>query len=388
MRGKSPLFVANLGGIHSLENKNLVRRDFADNGLLSFTSRLYLMWPIGDRLKQIQFRVTACLLLVLVNSGGLVHAVELSEVQRRQFARPTHASFPASALYSPQVATLGKMLFFDQRLSRGQNMSCSSCHNPSFGWETPAKTAIGSGNKPLSRHAPTLYNLADAPALFWDGRADSLEAQALIPITNPLEMDMPIDALVKRLRGIRGYALWFDELFPREGVSANSIQVSLATFERTLISGRSDFDDWIGGDEAAISEAAKRGFALFTGKARCVSCHNGWAFTDHKFHDIGMATDDVGRALIDDTNEKNRYAFKTPTLRNIGLRAPYMHNGEIASLEAVIAHYASGGVKRMSRSPLIVPLQLDDTQRQELIAFLETLTEQQLDVSTPVLPAN
>ena len=170
-------------------------------------------------------------------------------------------------------------------------------------------------------------------------------------------------------------------------MTEDNILRSIATFERTLQSGWSDFDDWIAGDEQAISAAAKRGFELFSGKANCSSCHKGWAFTDHDFHDIGLATEDVGRDAIDSSELLYRHAFKTPTLRNISLRAPYMHHGELDSLKAVLHHYNSGGIQRDSLSPIMRPLGLNDEEIHELIAFLNTLTENELNVSTPVLPA-
>ena len=327
------------------------------------------------------------LVLLVVAEFGIAAGLVLMDELRNLYKRPAELQFPASSPYSPQVATLGKMLFFDPRLSRATNMSCASCHDPSFGWETPAATAIGALNVPLDRHVPTVINLADAPALFWDGRASSLEEQAVGPITNPLEMNMDMDELVVRLHKTKGYREWFDALFPEEGVSTRTIQVSLATFQRTLQSGWSDFDDWVEGNEKAVSETAKRGFALFNGKALCAACHTGWSFTNHDFYDIGLETDDIGRAAIDDSRLHLRHAFKTPTLRNIQLRAPFMHHGALETLEAVIEHYDSGGIARESRSPIIRPLGLTAAEKHELLSFLRTLTERRLDVSKPVLPA-
>lgn len=171
------------------------------------------------------------LILHLVTSACFVEASPLTDEQRWQFTRPTHTTFPESAPYSPQIATLGKMLFFDPRLSKAQNMSCASCHNPSFGWETPVDKAIGALNVPLSLHAPTVINLSTTPKLFWNGRASSLEEQALGPITNPLEMNMKMDELVVRLKGTRGYRRWFEKLFPGEGLTERTILTSIATFE-------------------------------------------------------------------------------------------------------------------------------------------------------------
>jgi len=261
------------------------------------------------------------------------------KVLKAQFKRPTYITFPVSAPYSPQLATLGKMLFFDTRLSGTQNMSCATCHNPSFGWETPVAKAIGTKNIALDRHAPTLLNLYNASQFFWDGRAYSLEEQAAGPITHPKEMGASFPDLIARLSQIDGYKYWFNEIFPIQGISKQNILTAIATFERTLVSGWAPFDQWVSGDETAISESAKRGFKIFTGKGNCSSCHTGWNFTDHLLHDIGIATNDLGAAALAPNKKHLKHAFKTPTLRNISLRAPYMHDGNLSNLEDVIEHY-------------------------------------------------
>lgn len=298
------------------------------------------------------------------------------------FARPDRIAFPADKPYTPQIAALGKMLFFDPRLSGAQNMSCATCHNPSFGWETPKARAIGALNAPLDRHAPTVENLAEAPHLFWDGRADSLEEQARGPITHPKEMGATLEEVVERLSAIQGYRRGFDIAFPDEGLTEASILRAIATYERTLRSGWAPFDAWVEGDAEAISHSAKRGFELFIGRADCGRCHSGWAFTDHKFHDIGLATSDLGRSAVDSDLEGVR-AFKTPGLRNIALRAPYMHDGGLGSLRAVLEHYSRGGETPSS----IAPLALSVTETADLLAFLETLTADNPHVTAPALPA-
>jgi cytochrome c peroxidase len=147
----------------------------------------------------------------------------------------------------------------------------------------------------------------------------------------------------------------------------------VAAFERTLEPGVAPFDRWVAGDEAAIPESAKRGFALFTGKAACFACHSGWRFTDDQFHDIGTTTTDQGRGREVKDATLN-FAFKTPTLRSVALRAPYMHNASVATLADVVRHYEKGGIDRPSRSPLLLPLQLTEPERRDLVAFMETLT--------------
>lgn len=302
------------------------------------------------------------------------------------FERPARIAFPETNPYSPQKAALGKMLFFDTRLSGAQNLSCATCHNPSFGWETPASRAVGAMNQALERHTPTIENLAESEYFFWDGRVGSLELQVVGPITHPLKMNSSMRQVVRRLEAISGYRRYFEIAFPEDGLTQDNIVAALATYLRTLRSGWSPFDDWVEGDEEAISTSAKRGFEVFTGVGRCSSCHQSWAFTDHGFHTIGLASDDSGRGLLD---PEMQYHFKTPGLRNIALRAPYMHDGSLTTLRDVIAHYRSGGVPQPDRQNDIAPLDgLTDRNVNDLLAFLETLTAYDPHVSAPSLPVD
>lgn len=308
------------------------------------------------------------------------------EALRSLYKRPTAIPFPESAPYSPQLATLGKMLFFDPRLSGAKNMNCASCHNPSFGYEAPVELAVGGLNEPLSRHAPTTLNMAWVTPLFWDGRAADLEEQAAGPITAPVEMNGKFDEIITTLSDIAEYRIWFERLFPETGVSRETILTAIATYERTIVSGWAPFDRWIDGDEGAMSVAAVNGFRLFNGKANCAVCHTGWNFTDNRFHDIGLYTDDIGRAAVDDSMPGNRHAFKTPGLRDLTYRAPFMHNGSVADLEDVIRHYESGGAVRPSRSEHMVPFELSDRERDDLLAFLQALTAEISETPMPNLP--
>jgi len=321
--------------------------------------------------------IQACLI-------SLAHASELSDLLS-QFRRPTEIPFPASNPYTRTKATLGKMLFYDQRVSQSQNMSCVSCHNPSFGWEVPFATAIGAQNLPLARHAPATFNLAWQDRFFWDGRATTLEEQAAGPITAHDEMNMPLDLLVRRIRSIAKYRDWFELAFPGEGVTAENILKTIATYERTIVTDHSPFDQWVDGDDDSVSESVKRGFAIFVGKAQCARCHAGWNFTDNGFHDVGIMTDDIGRASID-RNEASAYAFKTPSLRNLTKRAPYMHNGALADIDSVIDHYSSGGVRRDTGTNTLQPFQLSADERRDLVAFLGSLDSRTTDTSAPDLP--
>jgi cytochrome c peroxidase len=317
--------------------------------------------------------------IVLSQDAGLASLKEL-------YQRPLTIPFDRQTTYSPQLAMLGKMLFFDPRLSGAQNISCASCHNPSFGWEVPVAGAVGAQNTALGRQAPTVLNAAWSTHLFWDGRAASLEEQAAGPITAGAEMNGDFPTITTRLGEVPEYKQWFIELFPKEGISQASITTAIATFERTVVAGWSSFDRWVDGDETAISESAKRGFVVFNEDAGCAACHSGWNFTDNFFHDIGMPTTDEGRFAIDPSDPLAKYAFKTPSLRNVMYRAPFMHNGSLPDMKAVIAHYESDFPARESLSPLLPRISLSPGQENDLLAFLATLTADEAAVPTPILP--
>ena len=267
-----------------------------------------------------------------------------------------------------------------------QNLSCASCHNPSFGYEVPVPGAIGAANKPLGRKAPTVLNAAWTAPLFWDGRAPDLETQAAGPITADMEMDGKFPEIVARLRAIPEYRTWFDRLFPKDGVSQANVLSAIATYERTVVSGWAPFDRWVEGEATAISASAQNGFVLFNGKAACAGCHTGWAFTDNKFHDLGIATKDVGRAKLDPDDPKAMYAFKTPGLRNLTYRAPFGHAGQFADLDAILTFYESGGLDRPSKSPLMRRLDLSPAEHDDLLAFLRALTADKTETALPNLP--
>jgi cytochrome c peroxidase len=301
------------------------------------------------------------------------------------FSRPDEIPFPADNQYSVQKAALGKMLFFDPRLSNNRNMSCATCHNPSFGWEDATQTSIGAQNTHLGRHSPTIVNSAWAKQFFWDGRASSLEEQASGPIENPDEMNLPMAEAVKRLKAVPAYQQWFKDVFGEEGITAGNITKSIATFERTIVTGQAPFDLWVEGQESALTDEEKLGFTLFVGKAQCVNCHTGWNFTDKKFYDIGLFGDDVGRSDIS-KNEEDKFSFKVPSLRNISQRAPYMHDGRFSTLQTVIVHYMSGGVIRPTVSDLMKPFTLTVDEINALEAFMLTLTGEDQPVTLPTLP--
>jgi cytochrome c peroxidase len=305
---------------------------------------------------------------------------------RHDYKRPDMIPFPADNPYTIAKVALGKTLYFDTRLSRGTVQSCASCHSPSYGWGDGQPKGVGDGMKTLVRRSPTIINAAYLNIFMWDGRAVSLEDQALGPIQAGVEMNMPLDTLLGRLNAIPGYAPMFAAAFPNEGIKPEHVAKAIATYERTVVSAPAPFDAWVAGNDKAISEDAKRGFALFNTKAGCMRCHSGWNFTDDSFHDVGLATDDIGRGKFLPKIVKMQHAFKTPGLREIAHRGPYMHDGSIAGLEAVIEHYDKGGIDRPSRSDLIKPLGLSGQEKKDLVAFMLTLTGEVDPISVPVLP--
>lgn len=306
---------------------------------------------------------------------------------KKAYERPMLPPFPADNPYSAEKADLGKMLFFDPRLSGNNYISCASCHNPSLSYGDGLPLGIGHGMTVLKRKTPTILNTAWAELLMWDGRKSSLEEQALGPITADVEMNQPAERLVEKLAAIPQYRSAFDRVFPKEGVTLDTIAKSIATFERTVISGIAPFDRWIAGDEGAITDSAKRGFVVFNEKGNCAACHSGWNFTDGSFHDIGMPDEDIGRGKFVPP-QKAQHAFKTPTLRDADRRGPYMHNGSLKTLRDVIVHYNDGFVRRPSLSDDMKPLGLGDAEIDDLLAFLGTLTGEDSGMRVPVLPPN
>jgi cytochrome c peroxidase len=302
---------------------------------------------------------------------------------------PENVPAPSDNVPNADRIQLGRMLFFDPRLSAKSTTSCASCHNPAFGWTDGLQRAFGYDMKPLRRATPTIVNAAYNKIQMWDGRKPTLEEQALGPLLSPDEHNLTVESLEARVRGIPGYAPLFDKAYPGEGVSAGTIGKAIASFERTVVSGDSPFDHWQRGDESAVSESVKRGFTLFTGKAQCALCHQQPNFTDDGFHNIGLKgngeSEDAGR--FEQRKVKVlKGAFKTPTLRDISLTAPYMHNGLYRTLEEVVDHYDRGGDVADNLSPNIHPLNLSAQEKADLVAFMKSLTGTPLVVQVPTLP--
>lgn len=302
---------------------------------------------------------------------------------------PTVVPLPATNLSYKAKVDLGKQLYFDGRLSKSNAISCAFCHNPMTGFADPRQTSIGVGGGVGGRQSPTVYNTGHNPLQFWDGRAGSLEEQAIGPIANPVEMAETHENVVKKLGKIKGYQEQFRAVFGTE-VNLQGIAEAIAAYERTIVSTNSAFDKYVLGESKAMDESAVRGMALFKGKARCVLCHNGPNFTDNQFHNLSVAQvgpmkEDLGRYYVT-RQEKDKGAFKTPTLRSITETAPYMHDGVFKTLEEVVDFLDQGGGQNPNLSPMVKPLELTQPEKADLIAFLKALTGEPIKFEMPKLP--
>lgn len=291
--------------------------------------------------------------------------------------------WPEQNPYSAEKAQLGKLLFFDNRLSTNKTVSCASCHAPAGAFTDNLPVSVGIGNQRGGRSAPTVINRAYTILQFWDGRARSLEEQAKGPIANPIEMttfqaaDEAHAAVVERVRSIPGYVELFKKAFGDREITLDEIVKAIATFERTIYSGNAPYDRHKAGETSALTPAQLRGRKIFFGKGRCDSCHLGFNFSDESFMNIGIGMDkpepDLGRYEIS-KREEDKGAFKTPTLREIEHTAPYMHDGSMQSLEEVVEHYNKGGIKNPWLSQQIKPLGLTEEEKADLVAFLKALS--------------
>jgi cytochrome c peroxidase len=298
--------------------------------------------------------------------------------------------YPADNLWSQDKEELGKILYFDPRLSGSNWISCMTCHNPGLGWGDGLPRPFGHGQKELDRHSPTIINSGYFKAQFWDGRAKSLEEQAVGPIGSHVEMRQDLKELEKELKAIPGYVRLFKKVFPKEGIKEATIAKAIATYERSVVSKNAPYDKYFAGDRTAMSTSALNGMRIFFGKAKCSICHNGPAFTDSRFHNIGVKQhgplkEDLGRYNVS-KEDFDKGSFKTPGLRHITKSGPYMHDGSEATLEAVVEFYGRGGDVAENRSPFITPLGLTDQEKMDLVEFMKALEGEPIVVSLPEFP--
>jgi cytochrome c peroxidase len=333
--------------------------------------------------------------LASLASAAAAADLEMSPTKGDQkWLLPKEPPSPANNQETKERAELGKMLFFDPRLSSQRNLSCASCHNPLFGWADGLPTAKGFKGKVLGRASPTVINSGYTTIQMWDGRRASLEDQAMGPMESQDEMAMNLDSLFTWLAGNPVYKAAFDKAYPGEAIGKESTSKAIAAYERTLISDNSPFDRWVRGDKKAMSADQIRGFRLFAdpGKGNCAACHQAPNFTDGGFHNVGLASygltnPDVGRFAIKPIASL-KGAFKTPTLRDIALSAPYFHDGSAQTLMEVVEHYNKGGVTKADLAPEMKPLNLSQDEMRDIVAFMEALTTPPKSVTLPQLPAN
>ncbi len=278
---------------------------------------------------------------------------------------------------TPASVQLGRQLFFDPILSHDGTVACASCHDPAHGFAGREPVAVGIGGKKGRRHAPSLLNRVYANHFFWDGRADSLEAQALKPIADPIELGSNVADVVRRLQAHADYPGRFKAAFG-DGVTADNLAKALASFQRTLLLGNTRVDRFRAGETGALSEAEKHGLWLWESKGRCWRCHGGPNFTDDQFHNTGVSWGkeplDLGRWEVTG-DDADRGRFKTPSLRGAALAGRHMHDGSMATLEEIVQFYNKGGVENPYRDPILEPLGLNKQEVQSLVAFLSALSE-------------
>jgi cytochrome c peroxidase len=297
---------------------------------------------------------------------------------------------PADNPLTPEKVELGKQLYFDPRLSCDDTVSCASCHDPKKGWSNGTPFATGVRSQVGGRSAPTIINAAYSELQFWDGRALRLEGQALGPIQNPIEMDHKLDDCVSKLNKIPGYKQQFQKVFGTD-VTSENIAKAIASFERTVLSGNAPYDKYKAGNHNVMSAAAERGMKLFFGKAHCSACHSGPNFSDDSFHNIGIGMKaekpDLGRYEVTKV-VGDKGAFKTPTLREVGRHAPYMHDGSLKTLEDVVEHYDKGGIPNAQLDEEIFALKLTATEKSDLITFMKEglASPDYPDISPPEFP--
>ncbi len=313
-------------------------------------------------------------------------------------------SFPEDNPYSTEKELLGKTLFFDPRLSKSNQIACASCHDPELAWCDSRTFSFGHDRQLGSRNAMSILNVAYAKALFWDGRAASLEEQSRMPIEDQREMGEHMDVAAGKIAGIKGYQALFEKAFGDKTVTQDRISKAIATFERTVKSSASKFDLFIDGKSDAYTDDELMGLHLFRTKAQCMNCHNSGYFSNNKFENIGTALlgekgEDPGRYLFTKAPE-DAGKFRVPGLREVFRTGPYFHNGSMTTLDEVIRFYSKGNPEyaqkrstvyegvtlRSEKSGMVRMLELSDEEVYQLEAFLRTLSTKPKRISLPELP--
>jgi cytochrome c peroxidase len=326
--------------------------------------------------------IVALLLVTAVMGANAQPPLPRDELPRDLFEHQPPLGLPASPRARQSVDRqrfdIGRRLFFDSILSTDRTVSCASCHQPEHGFSAPEALPLGVRGRRASRNAPTLFNRAFGVLNSWDGRATSLEEQALLPIENPQEMDLPMNEALARLAADETYARAFAAAWP-DGLTRENLGAALALFMRRIYLGASPIDRFQSGGRDALSLEERGGLWIYESKGRCWQCHSGPNFSDEAFHNTGIGaregTPEPGRFQVSGRDE-DRGRFKTPTLRGLTLTAPYMHDGSLETLEEVVAYYRRGGNPNSHLDPKIAPLDLSDREAKNLVAFLEALSRQ------------
>jgi len=285
--------------------------------------------------------------------------------------------WPRDNPYTPAKAELGRLLYFEKRISADGTLSCATCHHPSMAFTDQAAVSTGVKGQKGGVSAPTVINRAYGAIQFWDGRAASLEAQAVGPMANPIEMGNNHPAVVSTLKKIPGYRSRFKEVFGTEDFTLDHVAMAIATFERTVLSGNSPYDKYKLGNKTAMSASQIRGMDVFFNKAKCDQCHEGASFTLNSFHNLGVGQKkpepEPGRFAV--TKKAEDFgAFKTPTLREIEHTFPYMHDGSLKTLEEVVEYYDKGGIPNKNLDERIKKLNLTAQDKTDLVAFMKALS--------------
>jgi cytochrome c peroxidase len=343
--------------------------------------------------KPVMALLAMVLLLTAVYAGAADYPMTPTKADM-EWVLPKTPPSPKDNQPTPERIELGKKLFFDPRLSAEGNLSCASCHSPLFGWSDGLSTAKGFKGKHLGRASPTVVNTGYNSIQMWDGRKRSLEDQAMGPMESVDEMAMNLTALFQWLAESPAYKAAFEKAYPGEAIDHKTASKALAAFERTIVSNDSPFDRWLSGDKQAMTPQQVRGFRLFSdrNKANCIACHQAPNFTDNGFHNLGLASydqpnPDMGRFAIKPLPSM-RGAFKTPTLRDIALTAPYFHDGSAKSLLETVEHYNRGGVATKDKSQEMKVLNLTRQEMEDMVAFMQALTTTPKPFVLPVLPLN
>lgn len=309
--------------------------------------------------------------------------------------------YPGTNPYSEAKEKLGKLLFFDPRLSSSGQIACASCHDSQLGWADGKRVSFGHDRRTGTRNAMTILNTGFVDSLFWDGRAPSLEDQVHFPVQDSVEMNAPFDIAVDNISEIAGYRPYFDRAFGDGEVTKERMAMAIATYERTITSRKNRFDKFVSGDSTQLTDSEVLGLHLFRTKARCINCHNSPLFSDNRFHNTGLSYygrkyEDLGRYNV--TGKASDVGkFRTATLRELQYTAPYMHNGLFPVLTGVINMY-DAGMPRPKRkehqlgdslfpttSPLVKKLHLTDTEKKALLDFLLALSERRHREAPPAL---